>query len=187
MIRTLQLIHGDVQAELDIKEPFGGGKARLYLFTDIETLERDTSFRFDPRFKVRPDVCGHCYQLNEVLLDNPEAIILDKNHRIYDGPKNKEGNPLFRIVIDHFDGEMIHAWHVETYDKGKPQKSENLAFRPRNNIDVLVGVNGTTEGFLRLSMLPRLGFMEYWRVSARGPESKLSGSVNTGGSAHIAK
>ncbi|HMK65522.1 MAG TPA: hypothetical protein VK564_06985 [Thermodesulfobacteriota bacterium] len=187
VIRTLQLIHGDVQAELDIKEPFDGGKARLYLFTDIETMERDTAFRFDPRFKVRPDVCGHCYQLNEVLLDNPETIILDKNHRVYEGPKNKEGKPLFRIVIDHFDGEMIHAWHVETFDKGKVQKSENLAFRPRNNIDVLVGVNGTTEGFLRLSMLPRLGFMEYWRVSAKGPASKLTGSVNTGGSAHIAK
>jgi len=29
--------------------------------------------------------------------------------------------------------------------------------------------------------------MEYWRVSAKGPASKLTGSVNTGGSAHIAK
>ena len=185
--RALQLIHADVQAELDVKEPFEGGKARLYLFTNIEILERDTPFRFDPRFKVRPDVCGHCYQLNEVLLDNPESIFLDRNHRVYEGPKNKDGKPLFRIVIDAFDGEMIHAWHIETEDKGKIQKSDNLAFRPRNNIDVLVGVNGTTEGFLRLSMLPRLGFMEYWRVSARGPAVKLTGSVNTGGSAHISR
>jgi hypothetical protein len=80
---------------------------------------------------------------------------------------------------------MIHAWHIETTDKGKVFKSENLAFRPRNNIDVLVGVTGTTEGFLRLSMLPRLGFIEYWRTGSKAPDEKLSGSVNTGGSAHI--
>jgi hypothetical protein len=134
---------------------------------------------------VRPDVCGHCYQFNEILLDNPEPIVLDKNNRVYEGPKRKDGTPLFRIVIDHFDGEMIHAWHVETDYKGKVVKTDNLAFRPRNNVDVLVGVTGTTEGFLRLSMLPRLGFMEYWRTGAKGPDTKLSGSVNTGGSAHI--
>jgi len=64
-------------------------------------------------------------------------------------------------------------------------KTDNLAFRPRNNVDVIVGVNGTSEGFLRLSMLPRLGFMEYWRTSSKGPDTRISGSVNTGGSAHI--
>ncbi len=183
--RAMQFMHADVQAEFDIKKPFKNNKVRLYLFTDIKTMERDTPFEFDSRFVMRPDVCGHCYQLNEVLLDNPEPIILDKENPVYEGPKNKDGKPLFRIVIDHFDGEMIHAWHLETEKKGKIIKTDNLAFRPRNNIDVLVGVTGTIEGFLRLSMLPRLGFMEHWRTSAPGPDTKMSGTVNTGGSAHI--
>ena len=112
---------------------------------------------------------------------------LDKKNPIYDGVKDRDGNPLFRIVIDRFDGEMIYAWHIETTDKGKIYATDNLAFRPRNNLDVLLGVTGSTEGFLRLSMLPRLGFMENWRVSAKAPRSKLSGEVNTGGSAHIAR
>ena len=183
--RSMQFMFEDLQAELDILEPFKNGKVQLYLFTNIQLLKRDTPFEFDNRFMVRPDVCGHCYQLNEVLLDNPNPIILDKTNPVYEGPKREDGTPLFRIVIDDFDGEMIHAWHVETDDKGEIQKTENLAFRPRNNLDVLVGVTGTTEGFLRLSMLPRLGFMESWRVSAGEPATKLSGSVNTGGSAHI--
>ena len=156
------------------------------MFTQIQALKRDTPFEFDHRFMVRPDVCGHCYQLNEVLLDNPEPIILDNDHPVYEGPKREDGTPLYRLVLDDFDGEMIHAWHVETDNAKKGIiKTENLAFRPRNNMDVLIGVTGTTEGFLRLSMLPRLGFMESWRVSAKEPAVKLSGSVNTGGSAHI--
>lgn len=183
--RAMQLMVEDVQVEMDIKKPFKGDKATLYLFTDITLLERDTPFEFDNRFMVRPDVCGHCYQLNEVLLDNPEPIILDKDHPVYEGPKREDGTPLFRLVLDAFDGEMIHAWHVETDYKGKLNKTDNLAFRPRKNMDVLVGVTGTIEGFLRLSMLPRLGFMESWRTSAKEPAVKLSGSVNTGGSAHI--
>ena len=181
----VQLIYGDVQAEMDIREPFKEGKARLYLYERIQLLERDTPFEFDPRFMVRPDVCGHCYQLNEVLLDNPEPIVLDKDNPVYEGVKDKAGRPLFRIVIDSFDGEMIHAWHIETHYRGKYFETDNLAFRPRNNIDVLLGVTGTTEGFLRLSMLPRLGFMEYWRGSADGPKHRMSGEVNTGGSAFI--
>jgi hypothetical protein len=183
--RAMQFMHDDVQAEMDIKTPFKANKAQLYLFTDIQTLKRDTAFEFDPRFVLRPDVCGHCYQLNELLLDNSEPIILDREHPVYDGPINEAGTPLFSIVIDDFDGEMIHAWHMETEKKGKVTKTDNLAFRPRNNVDVIIGVNGTSEGFLRLSMLPRLGFMEYWRTSSQGPDTRISGSVNTGGSAHI--
>jgi hypothetical protein len=177
--------HADVQAELDIREPFDGSKARLHLYTRIQDLDRGTPFPFDSRFMVRPDVCGHCYQVNEVLLDNPDTIVLDKNNPVYEGPKGEDGKPLFRIVVDDFDGEMIHAWHVESEKDGEVIKTDNLAFRPRTNLDVLLGVNGTTEGFLRLSMLPRLGFMEYWRTDGRSPLDKLSGSVNTGGSAHI--
>jgi hypothetical protein len=120
-----------------------------------------------------------------VLLDNPEPIILDKNNLSYEGPRGEDGKPLFRIVVDDFDGEMIHAWHIESGEGEEFVKTDNLAFRPRTNLDVLLGVNGTTEGFLRLSMLPRLGFMEYWRISGDAPVDKLSGSVNTGGSAHI--
>ena len=186
-VSAMQLSHASVQAEWDIVEPFKDDKAQLQLFTDIQLLERDTPFEFDNRFMVRPDVCGHCYQFNEILLDNPEPIILDKDNPIYEGPKREDGTPLFRIVIDHFDGERIHAWHIETDDDGKIEKTDNLAFRPRNNVDVLVGVTGSVEGFLRLSMLPRLGFMEYWRTGAKAPSTKMSGAVNTGGSAHISR
>lgn len=183
--QALQFAHADVQAELDPKEPFKNGKANLYAYTGIRLLKRDAAFEFDPRFSVRPDACGHCYQLNELLLDNPEPIVLDKDHPAYEGPKGEDGRPLFRIVIDSFDGEMIHAWHIETEDKGKTARTDNLAFRPRNNVDVLCGVTGTTEGFLRLSMLPRLGFMESWRIGDKGQGPRVSGAVNTGGSAHI--
>jgi hypothetical protein len=183
--RTMQFKVGSVMAELDVKKLFKGDKVKLYLFTGIQELERDTPFEHDPRFMVRPDVCGHCYQLNEVLLDNPEAIILDKDHPTFEGPKDENGKPLFKIVVDSFDGEMVHAWHIETQYKKKHYSTDNLAFRPRNNIDVLLGVNGTIEGFLRLSMLPRLAFRDYWRVGHHAPHEKLSGSVNTGGSAHI--
>lgn len=183
--RAMQFKVGTVMAELDVMNPFEAGKVRLHLFTKIQELERDTPFEHDPRFMVRPDVCGHCYQLNEVLLDNPEPIILDKAHPVYEGPKNAKGEPLFRLVVDSFDGEMIHAWHLEAESNGEVEKTDNLAFRPRNNMDVLVGVNGTIEGFLRLSMLPRLAFMDYWRVGAHAPAARISGSVNTGGSAHI--
>jgi len=184
-VAAMQFLYRDVQAELDIQEPFEGNKARLYFFTGVQELERGAPFPFDPRFMVRPDVCGHCYQVNEVLLDNPEPIILDKDNLTYEGPRGEDGKPLFRIVVDDFDGEMIHAWHIESGEGEEFSKTDNLAFMPRTNLDVLLGVNGTTEGFLRLSMLPRLGFMEYWRTSGRAPADKLSGSVNTGGSAHI--
>lgn len=183
--RALQLAHGGVQAELDPRAPFKGGRANLFVHTGVRLLQRDTPFEYDPRFSVRPDACGHCYQLNELLLDNPEAVILDQDHPVYDGPKGADGKPLFRIVVDSFDGEMIHAWHIETESEGKPARTDNLAFRPRDNLDVLCGVTGTTEGFLRLSMLPRLGFMESWRVWGKGEGQRISGAVNTGGSAHI--
>lgn len=183
--RKMQIMFEDVQAEIDIRKPFKGEKATIYTFTGIKQLNRDTPLESDDRFMVRPDVCGHCYQFNELLLDNPKEIILDKENPVYEGPKRADGTPLFKIVIDDFDGEMIHAWHVETKYKKKTYTTDNLAFRPRNNVDVLVGVTGTVEGFLRLSMLPRLGFMESWRTSDKGPVKKVSGSVNTGGSAHI--
>jgi len=183
--RTMQFRVDAVMAELDVKKPFKGDKVNLWFFTGIQDLERDTPFEHDPRFMVRPDVCGHCYQLNEVLLDNPEAIILDKDNPVYEGPRDEKGKPLFKIVVDSFDGEMVHAWHIETQYKKKHYRTDNLAFRPRNNIDVLVGVNGTVEGNLRLSMLPRLAYMDYWRTGHKAPREKISGSVNTGGSAHI--
>lgn len=90
--RALQIMHADVQAEMDIQNPFKDGKANVWVFTNIKHLERDTPFEFDNRFMVRPDVCGHCYQFNEILLDNPEPIVLDKEHPVYEGPKGKDGN-----------------------------------------------------------------------------------------------
>ena len=124
---------------MDVKTPFEKGKAAFYAYVDLKKLESDTPFEGDPRFMVRPDVCGHCYQLNEILLDNPEPIILDKDHPRFDGPRMADGKPQFSIVIDSFDGEMIHAWHIETNYRKRVFKSANLAFQPRNNIDVLMG------------------------------------------------
>ena len=168
-VKKLQLMHGDVMAEIDIDNPVEDGKGVLWLFTDILESEMDQKLAWDPRFTIRPDVCGHCYQLNEILLDNPEPIILDRDNPTYDGPLKEDGTPMFRIVIDSFDGEMIHAWHVETQIKDKVFKTSNLAFRPRNNIDVLVGANGSVEGFLRQGMLERMAYIEYWRRGVHPP------------------
>ena len=176
VINTLQFHFGDgadrVLAEMDVKTPFEDGKAAFYTYTDLLELKGDTPFEGDNRFMVRPDVCGHCYQLNEVLLDNPEPIILDKDHPRYDGPLMADGKPMFTIVIDSFDGEMIHAWHIETNFKNKVFKSANLAFSPRNNVDVLMGVNGTIEGFLRASLMQRSAFQEHWRTGAHAAPAR---------------
>ncbi len=171
---TLQLLHGKdgapkVMAEMDVFKPYEDGKTALWLYEDVAKLERDVPLTTDPRFTVRLDVCGHCYQLNEVLVDNPEPIILDKKNPRFDGPKTAEGQPLFSIVVDSFDGEMIHAWHVETLFKGRTFKSENLALNPRTNVDCIMGVNGTIEGFLRASMAERAAYREYWRRGVRVP------------------
>lgn len=168
-MKKLQLKHEDVMVEVDIDQPVEGGKGVLWLFTDIVSSEMDQPLPQDPRFIVRPDVCGHCYQLNEVLLDNIDPIILDKDNPVYDGPLKDDGTPMFSIVIDSFDGEMIMAWHVETKIKDKVFKSANLAFNPRNNIDVLFGANGSVEGFLRQTMLQRMAYIEYWRRGVFAP------------------
>ena len=44
---------------------------------------------------MRPDVCGHCYMLNEFIMDNPEPIVLDAKNPTYTGPDG-----YFKIVID---------------------------------------------------------------------------------------
>lgn len=167
IVNTLQFVVGPqenrVMAEMDIEKPFEGGKAGLWLYEGLQKLENETPLPTDSRFMVRSDVCGHCYQLNEFLVDNTEPIILDKKNPRYDGPKDANGVPMFSIMIDNFDGEMIHSWHVETNYKGRVFKSDNLAFNPRTNIDVLMGINGTIEGFLRASMMERSAFQEYWR------------------------
>jgi hypothetical protein len=94
--------------------------------------------------------------LNELILDNAEPIILDEKNNTYTGP-----NGYFKIVIDDFDGEKINAWHIEDRTG---MKTPNLAEYPRNNVDVMVGVNGTTEGFLRKTLLKRLAYREIWRL-----------------------
>lgn len=175
IVNTLQLLHGEeaggkrVMAEMDINKPFEDGQAALWLYTEVQSLASNTPLPTDPRFMVRPDVCGHCYQLNELLFDNPEPIILDKNNPRFDGPKNAAGEPMFSLVIDSFDGEMIHGWHIETLFKGKTFTSKNMAFNPRTNIDCLMGVNGTVEGFLRASMMERSAYQEYWRRGVHVP------------------
>ena len=65
--------------------------------------------------------------------------------------------------------EAINAWHLETKRKNKKgnweiRKTPNLAEYPRDNIDVMVGVNGTTESFLRKTVLERLSYREIWRL-----------------------
>ncbi|MBW1764134.1 MAG: hypothetical protein JRJ23_05240, partial [Deltaproteobacteria bacterium] len=122
---------------------------------------------------IRPDVCGHCYQLNELILDNKDPIILNEENNIFSGPivsvldKNEEGErytedrPFFKLVIRDFDGEAINWFYLE--DKYQ-KKTDNLAELPRNNVDMMVGVNGTTETFLRMSLLERLAYREVWRL-----------------------
>ena len=168
-VHKLQLMHDDVMVEIDIDLPTEDGKGVLWVYKDILESEMDRKLEWDSRFTIRPDVCGHCYQLNEILLDNPEPIILDRDNPTFDGPLKEDGTPMFRIVIDSFDGEMIFAWHVETQIKDRVFKTSNLAFNPRNNIDVMVGANGSIEGFLRQSMVERMAYIEYWRRGVHPP------------------
>jgi hypothetical protein len=173
IVDTLQFVvtdgQNEVMLELDTQKPFEGDKAGIWFFEELEKLERNQSLPGDSRFMVRPDVCGHCYQLNELLFDNVSPIILDKDHPRFDGPKGPDGKPLFTLVLDSFDGEMIHGWHIEATVRGREFKSDNLAFHPRNNVDCLIGVNGTIEGFLRQSMLERMEYHEYWRLQQHRP------------------
>jgi hypothetical protein len=173
IVDTLQCVVHDgkneVMLEMDVQKPFEGEKAGIWFFEELQKLERNQALPGDPRFAVRPDVCGHCYQLNELLFDNLEPIILDKNNPRFEGPRGPDGKPLFTLVLDNFDGEMIHGWHIEAEVRGRKFESANLAFNPRNNVDCLIGVNGTIEGFLRQSMLERMEYHEYWRLQQRRP------------------
>lgn len=173
IVDSLQLVledgQSEVMLEMDVQKPFEDDRAAFWLFKDLQKLERNQPLPGDPRFAVRPDVCGHCYQLNELLFDNVEPIILDRDNPRFDGPKGPDGKPLFTLALDSFDGEMIHAWHIEADVRGRVFRSANLAFNPRNNVDCLIGVNGTIEGFLRQSMLERMEYHEYWRLQRHRP------------------
>ena len=160
----ITLKYEDMFITLHIPADLSEGKAVFYIAADAVTYHKDEAWPDDPRFAVRPDVCGHCYQLNEVILDNREPIILDADNPEFEGPDG-----YFKIVIDDFDGEAINAWHLETSRENKKgeqeiSKTPNLAEYPRNNIDVMVGVNGTTESFLRRTVLERLSYREIWRL-----------------------
>ena len=154
--QKVMMQYKDIHVELDLPADFKEGKVTLYATKGAHKLERDKPWASDPRFMMRPDVCGHCYMLNEFILDNPESIILDAKNPTYTGPEG-----YFKIVIDDFDGEKIQAWHME--DK-TGWKTPNLAELARNNVDVMVGVNGTTEHFLRKTLLRRLAYREIWRL-----------------------
>ncbi len=149
----------DMYITLDVPVDLSKGKASFHIATGAVTYKRDEPLPEDSRFVVKPDVCGHCYQLNEVLFTNNEPIVLDNDHRVYEGPEG-----YFKIVIDDFDGEAVNAWHIETVYKGETHKTSNMAEFKRNNIDVMVGVNGTTESFLRQTVLDRLAYREVWRL-----------------------
>ena len=154
--QKVMMQYKDIHVELDLPADFKGGKVTLYAWTGAQKLVRDKPWAKDPRYTMRPDVCGHCYMLNEFIIDNPEPIVLDAKNRTYTGPEG-----YFKIVIDDFDGEKIQAWHIEDKDG---RKTPNLAELPRNNVDVMVGVNGTTEHFLRKTLLQRLAYREIWRL-----------------------
>jgi hypothetical protein len=154
--QKVMLQYEDIHVELDLPADFREDKVSLYVATGAQKLLRDKPLKSDPRFIIRPDVCGHCYMLNELLLDNAEPIILDEKNNTYTGPDG-----YFKIVIDDFDGERINAWHIE--DK-TGRKTPNLAEYSRNNVDVMVGFNGTTENFLRKTLLKRLAYREVWRL-----------------------
>jgi hypothetical protein len=154
--QKVMLQYNDVHVELDLSSDFSGRAVSLYAAAGIEKIERDKPWKDDPRFMVRPEVCGHCYMLNELILDNEKPIILDEKNNVFQGP-----NGYFKIVVDDFDGEKINAWHIEDR-MGK--NTANLAEYPRNNLDVMAGVNGTTESFLRKTLLNRLAYREVWRL-----------------------
>ena len=160
----ITLKYEDIFITLDIPVDLSEGNSTFYVAADAVTYHKDEPWPDDSRFMVRPDVCGHCYQLNEVILDNKDPVILDADNPGFAGP-----NGYFKIVIDDFDGEAINAWHIETSRENKEGEAEisrtpNLAEYPRNNIDVMVGVNGTTESFLRRTVLERLSYREIWRL-----------------------
>jgi hypothetical protein len=154
--KKVMLQYGDVHVELDVFSDFSQGRVSLYAASGAIKVERDTPWMNDRRFIVRPEVCGHCYMLNEFILDNAEPIILSEKNNVFSGP-----NGYFKIVVDDFDGEKINAWHIED-STGK--RTPNLAEYPRNNLDVMAGINGTTETFLRKTLLNRLAYREVWRL-----------------------
>jgi hypothetical protein len=154
--QKVMLQYNDVHIELDMSSAFSGGTVSLYVASGAVKIERDKPWKDDARFVVRPEVCGHCYMLNEFILDNAEPIVLDEKNNTFAGP-----NGYFKIVVDDFDGEKINAWHIE--DK-TGMRTPNLAEYPRNNLDVMAGVNGTTETFLRKTLLNRLAYREVWRL-----------------------
>jgi hypothetical protein len=154
--QKVMMQYKDIHIELDLPADFKEGKVTLFATTGAHKLERDKPWASDPRYVMRPDVCGHCYMLNEFIMDNPEPIVLDAKNPTYTGPDG-----YFKIVIDDFDGEKIQAWHVE--DK-TGWKTPNLAELARKNVDVMIGVNGTTEHFLRKTLLRRLAYREVWRL-----------------------
>jgi hypothetical protein len=152
----VMLQHDDVHVELDLPAEFKDGKVVVYHSAGVVELERDTPWKKDPRYMIRPDVCGHCYMLNELILANKEPIVLDASNPVWTGPEG-----YFKIVIDDFDGEAINAWHIED---SEGRATPNLAEYARNNLDAMVGVNGTTESFLRKTLLNRLAYREVWRL-----------------------
>jgi hypothetical protein len=160
----INLQYKDIYVTLDVPADLTKSKLIFYVATDAVTYGRDMPLPQDPRFLVKPDVCGHCYQLNEVIITNKDPIVLDADHPIADGPDG-----YIQIVIEDFDGEAVNKWHLETKRKDKKgdweiKKTPNLAEYPKDNIDVLVRVNGTTENFLRGTVLELLSYREIWRL-----------------------
>jgi hypothetical protein len=154
--QKIMMQYQDVHVELDLSAEFSGNRVSFYAATGAIKIERDKPWPNDPQFMVRPEVCGHCYMLNEFILDNDKPIVLDEKNNVFWGP-----NKYFKIVVDDFDGEKINAWHIED---SLGNRTPNLAEYPRNNLDVMAGVNGTTETFLRKTLLNRLAYREVWRL-----------------------
>lgn len=123
-----------LQASLNPYNPdgvFAGGKVALMVYHDMTTFSGPAPMPGDDRFIMRLDNCASCSQLAEIMLENDKEIVLDADHKVFEGP-----NGYFKIVIDDFDGKTIKAWHIED---GKGNKTANLAERSRGkHIDALV-------------------------------------------------
>jgi hypothetical protein len=136
----LMLNHGSVQVQLDaFREPFAEpGKVSLLGYTDVVRLENGSPWEADPRFLLRFDTCGHCWMLNEVMLENRETIELDATDNRFSGPEG-----YFSIVIDDFDGEVVQAWHFED---ATGETTDNLVWGDGSHIDLLVSRSNRTVG-----------------------------------------
>jgi hypothetical protein len=92
-VKKLQLLHGDVMAEIDIDKPVGGRQGRPVLFTDILESEMDQKLAWDSRFTIRPDVVRPLLPAERNPSRQFRTLNLDRDNPTYDGPPRRTGRP----------------------------------------------------------------------------------------------